>query len=758
MSVIEKLHRARKLPAQEILRRVRGRIAERWAVARERRRDRRQSSYGRICESGNVALCTHLRAPAPTVYSFRTGAIAENVALVLTHHFDVLGSGWVSADYGAVARGFAGHRYGTGEAPHTNASGEWLSGRINAANLADSIRCWRLVSAGYRAIDWQRDLRSGYRWSEGLPSVDLGLDDFPPPGADVKVPWELARMQHLPILAWAFGLARSGAPGFEDAARYQVEFCDQVSDFCALNPPRFGVNWACSMDVAIRVVSWLATFDVFRGFGAQFSGAWSAMFARAIQDHAAHLVGNLERVGSVRANHYLANVAGLAFAAAALPRDAAVDAWLWFAAHEFVREVGLQFHVDGSNFEASTSYHRLSSEMVLWTTGLLLGLADDHRRLLSQSPSREMLQHMPAPSPGGAPWEATPAPLPLNDSYWKRVEGMGRFVRDCSAPDGRIPLIGDEDGGRFLKLVPRWRPSEKPSAADEARGARWTEETRDHRHIRELAESLCGGGEAQRDEAAWEAETLPARRLRPTAGSSRDDLEVREEAAAYPGAGVFLLRRGQHFVSFRCGPVGQDGNGGHAHNDQLAVTADLDGRPVLVDPGTYVYTALPEERNRFRSTEMHNTLQVEELQQCPWSRSRAGLFELHDRARARIETIAPYRLVGSHEGFGLRHRREVRLEEDGLHVCEELEAPRAFRLWFHLDPGVRLQGLPGTTSLRLRTNGGERCIVLRVAAGTLRVQEGAVSPGYGRLEAALVVCLSAFGSELTWSLSVDAAQ
>jgi len=267
MSVIEKLHRARKLPAHEILRRVRGRIVERWAVARARRHDRRQSSYGRICESGNVALCAHLRAPDPRVYSFRTGAIAENVALVLAHHFDVLGSGWVSADYGAVPRGFAGHRYGPGEAPHTHTSGEWLAGRINAANLADAIRCWRLVSAGYRAIDWQRDLRSGYRWSEGLPSVDLGLDEFPPPGADVKVPWELARMQHLPILAWAFGLARSGAPGFEDAARYQVEFCDQVSDFCALNPPRFGVNWACPMDVAIRVVSWLATFDGTLSFG-----------------------------------------------------------------------------------------------------------------------------------------------------------------------------------------------------------------------------------------------------------------------------------------------------------------------------------------------------------------------------------------------------------------------------------------------------------------------------------------------------------
>jgi hypothetical protein len=59
-----------------------------------------------------------------------------------------------------------------------------------------------------------------------------------------------------------------------------------------------------------------------------------------------------------------------------------------------------------------------------------------------------------------------------------------------------------------------------------------------------------------------------------------------------------------HLV-IRCGPIGQRGNGGHDHDDQLSVDLWLDGAHVLADPGTFVYTPLPEERNRYRSVSNH---------------------------------------------------------------------------------------------------------------------------------------------------------
>ena len=36
----------------------------------------------------------------------------------------------------------------------------------------------------------------------------------------------------------------------------------------------------------------------------------------------------------------------------------------------------------------------------------------------------------------------------------------------------------------------------------------------------------------------------------------------------------------------------------------------MSGEPIFVDPGTYCYTSNKFERNRFRSTGIHNTLEI----------------------------------------------------------------------------------------------------------------------------------------------------
>ena len=60
-----------------------------------------------------------------------------------------------------------------------------------------------------------------------------------------------------------------------------------------------------------------------------------------------------------------------------------------------------------------------------------------------------------------------------------------------------------------------------------------------------------------------------------------------------------------------CGPIGLAGRGGHGHNDALSFEAWLEGAPLVIDRGSFVYTGSFEKRNEFRSTASHNTPSVD---------------------------------------------------------------------------------------------------------------------------------------------------
>ena len=160
-------------------------------------------------------------------------------------------------------------------------------------------------------IDWHVDFRSGYRWhsTEWYRYIPFGHAE----GVDIKLPWELGRMQHLPQLAWAYTLAVRDVEGMRNPSVYLKEYQNQVLDFIAMNPPRFGVQWVCAMDVAIRAVNLLVARDLFITAGAEFDTHFEEFLGRYIYDHGLHIVKNLEWFSGRRSNHYLANICGLVF-------------------------------------------------------------------------------------------------------------------------------------------------------------------------------------------------------------------------------------------------------------------------------------------------------------------------------------------------------------------------------------------------------------------------------------------------------------
>ena len=57
-------------------------------------------------------------------------------------------------------------------------------------------------------IDWHHDFKTGFSWDNARPSNSIGVVDWNS-SSDVKVPWELSRLQWLVPCAQSYLVARN---------------------------------------------------------------------------------------------------------------------------------------------------------------------------------------------------------------------------------------------------------------------------------------------------------------------------------------------------------------------------------------------------------------------------------------------------------------------------------------------------------------------------------------------------------------------
>jgi hypothetical protein len=79
-------------------------------------------------------------------------------------------------------------------------------------------------------------------------------------------------------------------------------------------------------------------------------------------------------------------------------------------------------------------------------------------------------------------------------------------------------------------------------------------------------------------------------------------------SVALKSCGMYAMTSRDSQLFIDAGPHGVF-SGGHSHADALSVQLITNGRPVLIDPGTFCYVC--PDRDRFRGTAAHNTLQVD---------------------------------------------------------------------------------------------------------------------------------------------------
>jgi hypothetical protein len=378
---------------------------------------------------------------------------------------------------------------------------------------------------------------------------------------------------------------------------------------------------------------------------------------------------------------------------------------------------GLYLHGDfvERNIERSdvNGNHYTADAAGLVVVGLVLGVdrwADGGWRILVEELPRQV-------HPDGVDFEASSAyhrlvgelfalpallrrahGLDVPATYVQRLQAMAVFTVAYTGPDGLAPLWGDADDGRALPLG--------------------GQDVNDHRSLPVLAAALAGERAPGNAEGAWLA-----------GPDTVEDGPAVTQSTAFPDGGVFVLREDRDQVFIDCGPVGLAGRGGHGHNDCLSFEATLDGVRLVRDAGSYVYTASPEERNRFRSTAYHSTPRVDEEEQ---NRIPESLWQLENDALPVVYASEPFRFRGGHTGYrrlGVELTRTIALDptQHVLFVHDEFEAEADHRLEvrFHVSPGLTPElRADGTVQL-------ERFVLHHRGEWEVAIEPSWCSPSYG---------------------------
>ena len=454
--------------------------------------------------------------------------------------------------------------------------------------------------------------------------------------ADVKLPWELARCQHWPALAQAWLLTGD--------ARFAEEIFAERADFDEANPVGYGIHWTCTMDVAIRAANWALALEMIRTYPAP-EKVWIAAY-NSLLEHGRFIRSNLEDKYEVTSNHFLSNVVGLFYLARVFQESPETSEWEEFSRNAIEREMEVQILPDGADFESSVPYHRLVAELFLGAV-----------RVADQS---------------GKPFSA---------QLRTRLQDMVEFLLGVLRPDGLMPQLGDADDGRLHILTDygTWNPQDARHLLASASPVLGIAEWRHYSGIKGQWEAFWWSGGA--DFGGFRADPIPP-------------LERH-----FPDAGIVIHRSPQAYLAITNGIVGTKGFGNHKHNDLLGFEFHPAGIPLIVDPGSYVYTSDPAARNVFRSTAYHNTLMVDGAEQN--ETNPEWIFRLFEKASP--ETLE-YRTTGEIFVYRGRHVGYTRLEQPVTHersfelarndgtltIADRLEGSGTHKLrWhFHLAPGV----------------------------------------------------------------------
>ena len=445
--------------------------------------------------------------------------------------------------------------------------------------------------------------------------------------ADVKVPYEASRLQHLQKQNLINSIE---ATKTLDSQALVVE----VDKFPL-------IYWNSPMDVAIRLINLI----IHRQFLAHKSNR-SIIFDDSeelldayISQNYQYVKDNLENEGKVVGNHYLIELSSMLFYLANYETKNSV-ADTKFVIEELKIELARQFNDEGTNFEGSTHYSAFATEALI----------------LCKLSMQELNQ-------------STDLLTSIN-----RLILLNKKFLSLLINNDELSQIGDNDSGRIFYFA---FEEEKPLKLS------W---------LIKMIESLEINEKLIISDHIFEvSEEIPI--LKDYKHVKHPEIKVFSkdyEAYAYPEFGIFIWRNESEYLSIRCGPVGQNGVGGHSHYDQLSLECFTDNKWIARDPGTGTYTDDITIRNKFKSLEYHwgPNINIKFKKEDEFD-----CFKLNNMSDGNVLTFNKESFLGVAEFNGNKIYRKMELNDGVLSIEDfsKLQNLQKYDSWGEKTGGVKRQ-------------------------------------------------------------------
>ncbi len=394
-------------------------------------------------------------------------------------------------------------------------------------------------------INWHKDYFCGFEYPKKRYDR-IKISRYFDKGIDIKFPWEVSRFYFAIPLVQNFLITKD--------LKYYNQFKKLIFSWITNNPFCYGINWVCTMEVAIRAINWIVAVNLFEPI-LKKDNIFEKQIIKSLIQHAEYISSfpEIYKNGHTT-NHAISDYVGLLFLALTLKEHPKSEKWLKQAKEGLLQCMDYQVYDDGVDFEGSIPYHRLVLE--LFGYAALVCRAND---------------------------------IALPNCYYKKLFKMFEYTDAYVDYNGNASQVGDNDSGRVLIF----------HESNEC----------DHSYLLDLGEHIFDYtfiSQCRKRNMEFRTFLPKIQKI----NIDRINIKPREtgKSIVFESGGAYILKNKNISLFVSLFPVGLNGRGGHNHLDIGSFTLSYKGQHIIVDPGTYTYTRDKEVRDRFRSYYYHNVV------------------------------------------------------------------------------------------------------------------------------------------------------